>query len=148
MGKILKDVVELVERDGVKIWHQEYETELSDEEIEQNKKVLSLNINFLKEQIELHNVENKLKDKAEKLEFQREVLRESLKNFEKYIKKEVDDLIKSKAVRKQEIFEFIRNFDNIKEQELNKLKVQTEAMLDQYKEQLEDNEKKLRQYKD
>ena len=136
-----------INEDGTHTWFQSFESILTKEDYNKNKVNLENTVEKLKSLLLELDIRKILAKECSKLEFERGVKKDSLKNFDKYWEELEASKEERKKAEKTELKKYLDNFDEIKKKVLEMRKTETMREIKDYKDQLEGNKKNLEHYK-
>ena len=146
--KTIKDTQEILVRDGQKIFQHIFESTLTDEDIEKNKRFINNNITALEHYMGKMDIKNGLKRKEKELDNDYKIKVEAVANFDRYHSDIIKDLKAKKVQMKLSFSAFIAKYDEYKEMELGKMEGNLQQELTNFKMQLVDEKEKLNVYKE
>lgn len=132
--------------DGTYTWFQSFKSILTPEEHKKNTNNLEGTVKRLQELLLELDIRKILMMEDKRLEFERGVKKDALKNFDKYWEELEASKEDRKAKEKEELKKYVLNFDEIKKKVLQMKKEATLREIRDYKDQLKENNKTLEYY--
>ena len=134
-------------KEGYK-WHSLYESQMTDEDFEEALEYFRSRVRLLEKDLEENDIDKVIEEESKKLDHEKEVKKEALKNFKKYWREQIELMKKNGEAEKRILQTFINDFDKAKELILKKKRSSLEQKRKAELIQLEDAKKNLKIYQD